>query len=97
MLKGQFNFSQTFLVSSLSFSIFFILWSFTVLSTTMAIPFKVISLYSLVVLYRGASVILCVPNDKLVGFTMLAAIIFILCISVTGIFFSAIFQQPISI
>jgi hypothetical protein len=95
-LKGQFVFNQTLLVSSLSFSIFFILWSFTALSTRLAIPLKVLSVYSLVVFYRGASVILCIPNDKLVGFTMLTAIILILCFTITGVLLSAIFQQPIS-
>jgi hypothetical protein len=96
MMGGQCNFNQAFLVSSVSFSIFFILWSLPVLSIVLALPFKIISLYSLVVLYKGASIVLSVPNIKLVGFTMLSAIILILCVTITGVLLSAIFQQPIS-
>lgn len=94
--KGVTVFSKTFLVTSLAFSVFFFIWSIPALAPTLALPFRILSIYSLILFYRGAEVILSIRFEKLTGFTMLAALLFALTISVTGIFLSAIFQQPIS-
>lgn len=95
--KGVAEYTKTLLVTTIAFSVFFVIWCIPALAPTLTIPFRILSLYSLVIFYRGAEVILEIRFEKLIGFTMLTAIMFALVITIMGIIFSTIFQHPISL
>ena len=93
--KGVAVYSKNFLVASISFSVFLFIWILPSLMPTLIIPFRVLSIYSLILFYRGADIVLGIRFEKLTGFTMLAALLFALVITISTIVFSAFFQLPI--